>query len=75
MKQQQLFSHPQLRRSDGRFCTKEQYIIDKTKHENIILKHNCQKYCRAWLASAKRAQYLERQLVDLKNKINALANG
>ena len=75
MKQQELFSHPQLRRSDGRFCTKEQYIVDKTKHENIILRHNCQKYYRAWMASAKKAQRLERQLADLKNKINALAHG
>lgn len=65
IKEQSLFTYPQLRTRDGRYCTKEQYRREKVDGENQRLKYKCDKYYRAWIAAANKANRLERELKHL----------
>ncbi len=53
----------------GQFCTPEQLHIEKVEHENVYLRHDRQKYLRAWLAVCERCSRLERELIALKEKL------
>lgn len=70
--QQELFPMPQLRRKNGRYCTKEQYRTEKVDNENKVLKYKCEQYYRALLALQKRNASLEREISELKAKIKEL---
>lgn len=75
MVQKQLFKHPPLRRSNGRYCTKEQYRTDRVDSENKQLRYERDKYYRAWMAVASENEQLRRELIVLKSKIEEIANG
>lgn len=65
MKRQQqgeLFPIVYLRKKNGQFCTKEQFLTDRTNKENEILKRKVEKYYRAWLAACKEVARLQREL-------------
>lgn len=70
--QKTLFKHERLRSRNGRFCTKEQLLNERVEDENKRLRFDKEKYYRAWLAASERASRLERELTELKNKINVL---
>lgn len=70
--QQTLFKQERLRSRNGRFCTKEQLLNERIEDENKRLRFDKEKYYRAWLAAAERASRLERELEELKRKINVL---
>lgn len=72
MKQNGLFNEPQLRRKDGRYCTKEQYRVEKIENENTRLRLERDKYFRMYLALAKDNERLNRELIVLKSKISNL---
>lgn len=73
---ERLFDQPQLRLRNGKFCTNEQYRIERIEHENKILRLEREKYYRAWCCSSKRIGALERELNALKTKIKELiSNG
>lgn len=67
MKEQNLFTYPQLRTRDGRYCTKEQYRREKVDGENQRLKYERDKYYRAWLAATATISRLERKLKSINN--------
>ena len=61
-----------LRDSRGRFATRERAYADKAINENKKLRYFCEKYKRAWFASQERAERLERELNELRNKIKSI---
>lgn len=71
--EQTLFQEKQLRDHRGRFCTKEQKRTDMAISENQRLRYERDKYFRAFMALAQRNTSLERELIELKNKIKELA--
>lgn len=71
--EQTLFQEKQLRDHRGRFCTKEQKRTDMAISENQRLRYERDKYFRAYMALAQRNTSLERELIELKNKIKELA--
>lgn len=64
--EQQLFTFPRLRTSNGRYCTEEQFRREKVYNENRRLWHEKEKYFRAWQAAALRVAALEREIKRLK---------
>lgn len=70
--QKTLLKQERLRSRNGRFCTKEQLLNERVEEENKRLRFDKEKYYRAWLAASERACRLERELTELKNKINVL---
>ena len=73
MKQQTLFPQENpLRLRNGRYCTKEQYRINKVDEENKILRYRCEKYQRMAIALADSNARLTRELNVLKSKIKDL---
>lgn len=71
--EQTLFQDKQLRDHRGRYCTKEQKRTDMAISENQRLRYERDKYFRAYMALAQRNTSLERELIELKNKIKELA--
>lgn len=67
-----LFKYPRLRTRDGRFCTSEQYRLERVEGLNKRLIYEKEKYLRAWLAAADRCAILERELRTLRDKIKEL---
>lgn len=72
MEQATLFKEPKLRRKNGRYCTKEQYLHEAVFDENKSLKLKCEKYYRMYIAVEKENERLNRELIVLKSKIEAL---
>lgn len=72
MTQQFLLKEEPLRLGNGRFCTIEQLRIEQVDSENLRLRLERDKYRRAWLASSSKASRLERELVELKERIGGL---
>jgi hypothetical protein len=66
-KEQCLFKEHPLRRSNGRYCTKEQYAQDRVHNENKRLRYERDKYYRMYLAVANDNVRLERKLAELKS--------
>lgn len=71
--EQTLFRESKLRDHRGRYCTKEQKRTDMAMSENKRLRYEKEKYYRAYMALAQRNTSLERELIELKNKIKELA--
>lgn len=72
MEQATLFKEQPLRRSNGRYCTQEQYRQEKVDSENKMLRFERDKYFRMWLTASNKASRLERELTELKKKIGEL---
>lgn len=70
--QQNLFKEQPLRRSNGRYCTKEQYLSERVDEENKRLRMERDKYYRAWLVVVNDNERLTRELMVLKSKIGEL---
>jgi hypothetical protein len=68
----ELFPQERIRDHRGRYCTKEQKRIDMALNENQRLRYERDKYFRAYMALAQRNTSLERELIELKNKIKGL---
>jgi hypothetical protein len=68
----ELFPQERIRDHRGRYCTKEQKRTDMAISENQRLRYERDKYFRAYMALAQRNASLERELIDLKNKIKGL---
>lgn len=64
-----------LRNRLGQFATAEQIDVERTKHENLVLKRKATQYYRAFLALAKDNSRLTRELNEMKNKLKGLING
>lgn len=71
------FSENQSFRRDvrGRFCTQERQAYDKALNENKILRHERDKWYRAYLCLSNDNSRLTRQLNELKQKIKLLYEG
>lgn len=67
-----LFEQPKLRRNDGRFCTEEQYRIDRIEEENKRLRLDRDMYYRMYISVAKNNARITRELMSLKSKIQDL---
>ena len=72
MEQATLFKEHPLRRSNGRYCTQEQYRQEKVYSENKMLRFERDRYFRMWLTASNKASRLERKLTELKKKIGEL---
>lgn len=72
---QALFPNEPLRKSDGRFCTKEQYRLEKVDGENTRLRFERDKYYRAWMSMVEENKRLRLRLREIKNSISELNFG
>ena len=69
---QKLFKQPQLRRNNGRYCTEEQYRVDRIEEENKRLRIERDRYYRMYISFARDNERLGRELMVLKSKIRDL---
>lgn len=67
-----LFKEERLRRTDGKFCTKEQYMQDKLRDENTKLRVERDKYYRMYMAVVKDNERLMNEIRELKQKAKEL---
>ena len=63
-----------FRDSKGRFATAERAYADKAIEENKLLRHECEKYRRSYLAAAKLASYWQRKFLELQEEANKSKN-
>jgi hypothetical protein len=70
--QTSLFKEPKLRRNDGRYCTEEQYRVDRIEEENKRLRLERDKYFRMYVSLERDNERLTRELMVLKSKIKDL---
>lgn len=70
--QTSLFKEHKLRRNNGRYCTEEQYRVDRIEEENKRLRLERDKYFRMYVSLEKSNERLTRELMVLKSKIQDL---
>lgn len=61
-----------LRESNGRFCTRDRFLTERTANENKVLRFERDKYKRAYLALADENSRLRREIEEIKQRIKVL---
>ena len=67
-----LFKELRPRLNNGRYCTEEQYRVDRIEEENKRLRLERDKYFRMYMSLEKDNERLTRELMVLKSKIQDL---
>jgi len=67
-----LFKELRPRLNNGRYCTEEQYRVDRIEEENKRLRLERDKYFRMYVSVEKHNERLTRELMVLKSKIQDL---
>ena len=62
-----------LRDKKGRFATAERAYADKAIEENKMLRHQVEKFKRAWMAAVDSSTTWQRKYTELLNKVREVA--
>lgn len=66
---------PAMRHRDkkGRYATAERAYVDKAIEENKMLRHQVEKFKRAWMAAVDNSSMWQRKYTELLTKVREVA--
>ena len=53
----------------GRFATAERAYADKAIEENKMLRHQCEKFKRAWMAAVDSSTIWQKKYIELQKRV------